>query len=90
MLEKLKQYTDKIMVPVKTSVHKLTDRLPPSLKKAFCVVLATAWVLVLAPVSLIKLIPIVGGLVLLAWLLVAVVVAAVVVDVWKSAKTPAA
>ncbi len=87
MFEKLKPYTDKVVVPVLNTTHKLTDKLSPTMKKVFCVGLVLAWVAVLLPVSLLKLIPLVGGLVLLAWLLVAVLVGVVVADVWKSSAT---
>jgi len=85
MLDKLKSLREKLL----SVSRKFTDKLSPSMKKAFCVALVFAWLIVLVPVSLLKLLPLVGGLVLLAWCLGAVLVGLVAHDTWKSASSDA-
>lgn len=88
MFEKLKVYTDKVTVPVSGAVKKLTDKLSPTMRKVFCVAMVCVWVALLLPISLLKVLPVVGEVALIAWVVLSLLVGKVVYDVWQAAKTP--
>ena len=88
MLDQVKLYTDKVTVPVTTLVRKVSDKLSPAMRKVFCVALVLAWIAVLLPVTLLKIVPVVGTVVLVAWMVLSLLVGKVVYDVWQTAKSP--
>ena len=85
MINQFKEIKNKSVESFFSIFRSLTDKLSPRMKKAFCVVVILVWMAALIPVSLLKLIPIVGGFMMLAWCIVAVLIGVVVYDTWKRA-----
>lgn len=84
----MKSFLNDKLSGVSSVVMQKTNKLSPMMKKVAVVATVAVWLVSLLLITLLKQIPLAGGLVFAVWLIASVVVGKVVLDVWQSAKTP--